>query len=238
MPGSRAAASCAIPTQPRPRPRRSLERRDVAGPRGLGDHPSLDVVGAPTRARRSRRAGAVATSRAPAEHVPARVLLQAAVVAAGRTAGRRHHDDVADLRGHPAASSLHPAVDDDPAADAGPDGPQPPDALSPRPAPKRYSAQATAFASFSTTTGRSSTRPLVEQRFVAPRQVRREHDPRALGVHEPRRRDADRDDVLGGPQLAHRVQTGTERLRRVACGPRAGGRRRGSLCFIQACSGG
>ena len=97
------------------------------------------------------------------------------------------------------------------------------------PAPKVNSPQAAAFASFSTTTGSPmrASRSL-GRRLVAPGQVRGEQHRRAARVHEARRPDADRRDVVAAAQLGDQVLD----VRSIAVGVRrrrlAGARSRGS----------
>ena len=74
---------------------------------------------------------------------------------------------------------------------------------SPRAAPKHASAQAAALASLSTVIGRPMRcDERVAQRLVAPGQVRREDDGRAVLGDEARGADADGDDVVGSDRRA------------------------------------
>ncbi len=96
--------------------------------------------------------------------------------------------------------------------------------LSPRPAPKRYSAHTAALASLSTKIGRSHA-PAEggPQRLVAPGQVRGEDDGGAVGGDEPGRADADGGDRRRRPR-------GAPRRRRRSCPRRRAGSSSGAGC--------
>jgi len=139
----------------------------IAEPSSCSNHPRRRPRKAPRpRANSARRRSPARPQQRPS----ARVLLPAAVLATSRrprpsgTTGRWPNS-----RGHPETRPrTQLPVQHHPAADPGPDGHAHHVAVPQRPAPNRASAQAAAFASFSTTTERIQSRGQTWRRGVRP----------------------------------------------------------------------
>jgi len=192
------------------------QRHRVPGGRGLGDHRAgqLPEVAAARVAEHGLLTGGGRVARVPHERIAAGVLLPAARAPALAGATARHDLHVAELPGHAVEAAMHVAVEHDRAPDAG----------AHRDQQRRLGAPDGAVGDLGS---RRAVRVVVEHHrrappllepgphaLVAPRQVRREADPLALGVDEPRRRDPDGADPAGSGDLLDRLG---ERVLDQAC---------------------
>ena len=174
-----------------------LERELVAVVRRLVDRLGRDPCEVAAAVRRQSALGArLELLHGAQRDVRARgVGLEAAVVAALAAAALGVDGGVPDLAGHVRGAVIEPAVEDDPAADAGADGE--PDRV---PAPLRGADPPLAQhgAVGVVVERRREPQAVVDdlaQRQVDPAEVRREQHDAALGVERARRADADADDL-------------------------------------------
>ena len=201
--GSSTAASSA---RPRPSRRRSRERAEcdrVTLARRRGDVPAGVPSGVPSPSE-SRAAPAVLgrpRPRVAQQRVAAGELLEAAAppAAARRTVGVQHRWPTSP---QPEPAAVEPPVEHERAADPGAHGDHH-ESSRPRAAPNRYSAQAAALASFSTTTGSPVAASSCARTVVAPAPgSARTHDRPRL-VDQPGRPDADGLDAWSRPRARH-----------------------------------